>query len=82
MRIEKDAMIKQLEDEFEAYRVQSTSTISSQDIKIRQLTQTVLNLETVLLSKNEIIAKKSDVERQLDQAQQHIAQLVNQKDTI
>ena len=69
MRLQKDARIKQLEDEFEAYRVQSTNTISSQDIKIKQLTQTVLNLESVLISKNEIIAKKSDVERQLDQAQ-------------
>ena len=68
MRLEKDARIKQLEDEFEAYRVQSTNTISTQDIKIRQLTQTVLNLESVLISKNEIIAKKSDVERQLEQA--------------
>lgn len=82
MRLQKDARIKQLEDEFEAYRVQSTNTISAQDIKIKQLTQTVLNLESVLISKNEIIAKKSDVERQLDQAQQHISQLVNQKDTV
>jgi len=65
MRLEKDYRIKQLEDEFESYRVQSTSTISSQDIKIRQLTQTILNLETVLISKTEIIVKKSDVERQL-----------------
>ena len=73
MRLQKDARIKQLEDEFEAYRVQSTNTISAQDIKIKQLTQTVLNLESVLISKNEIIAKKSDVERQLDQAQQHIS---------
>lgn len=62
MRLQKDSKIKQLEDEFEAYRVKTNQTITTQDIKIKQFSQKILNLETVLISKNELIAKKSDVE--------------------
>ena len=46
---------------------------------VSALTQKVLNLESVVLTKTEIIYKKQDVEAQLDQARNHIVQLTEQK---
>lgn len=38
-----------------------------------------MNLESVLISKNEIIRKKEDVEAQLETARKHITELTGQK---
>lgn len=65
--------------------------MNTQDIQIKSkskrlvyhfvsaLTQKVLNLESVLISKNEIIRKKEDVEAQLETARKHITELTGQK---
>ena len=65
MRIDKDNRFAQLEDEFEKYRQNSTTTINTQNIQIKELTKTVLTHESTIISLKEIIKKKEDVEAQL-----------------
>jgi len=82
MRLAKDARIAELEDAFERYRIDTTKTINSQNIQIKTLTQTVLKHESTIITLNEIITKKEDVEKQLDDAANHINELFSQKENL
>lgn len=64
-RQEKDARIAELEDEFEKFRQSKTSTINQQTIEIKELRKTVISHESSIISLQEILRKKEDVEAQL-----------------
>ena len=96
MRQAKDSEIQNLKDEKESQRVEMTTTIDTLEITVKskypfqqpliyflskiEQTTTILSLESNNIALSEELARKEDVERQLETAREQIQQLIAQKD--